>query len=164
MDQTARFALPYLAPGQMQKEFFHNEALQRIDTLLCPIVEGPASATPPSNPPPGNCYLVAAGATGSWAGRDGLLACFTEAGWRFVTPLDGMRLVDRASGQFISRHAGTWETGVVRAQELRVNGFTVVRERQSAIVDPSGGTVVDSQCRTAVAEILTALRGHGLIG
>jgi hypothetical protein len=80
MDQTARFSLPYLAPGQMQKEFFHNEALQRIDTLLCPIVEGPASATPPSNPPLGSCYLVSAGAVGAWAGHDGALASFSEAG------------------------------------------------------------------------------------
>ena len=66
MDQTARFALPYLAPGQMQKEFYHNEALQKIDTLLCPVVEGNASPTPPSDPAVGTCYLIASGATGAW--------------------------------------------------------------------------------------------------
>lgn len=55
MDQTARFALPYLAPGQMQKELFHNEALLTIDALLCPVVEGEASAAPPSTPAIGGC-------------------------------------------------------------------------------------------------------------
>lgn len=163
MDQTARFALPYLAPGQMQKELFHNEALQRVDMLLCPIVEGAALATPPASPAVGSCYLVAGGATGAWAGQDGALACFSEGGWRFVPAVDGMSLIDRASGQTLHRRSGAWETGIVRAQEVRVDGLTVLRERQSAISDPSGGTVVDSQCRAAVTQMLAAMRAHGLI-
>lgn len=164
MDQTARFELPYLAPGQMQKEWFHNEALQRIDALLCPVVEGVASATPPSSPAVGSCHLVGAGATGEWAGHDESLACFSEGGWRFVAPVDGMSLVDRASGQLFNRRNGAWEAGIVRAQELRVNGLAVLRNRQPAIGDPSGGTVIDSECRAAVAQILGAMRAHGLIG
>jgi len=164
MDQTARFALPYLAPGQLQKELLHNEALQRIDMLLCPVVEGAASATPPPGPAIGSCYLVAAGATGAWSGQDGSLACFSEGGWRFAQAVDGMRVVDRGSGQFLAHLGGAWETGIVRAQEVRVDGLTVVRNRQSAIGDPSGGTVVDNQCRTAVAQIIAAMRAHGLIG
>ncbi|HYC94309.1 MAG TPA: DUF2793 domain-containing protein [Sphingomicrobium sp.] len=147
----------------MQKEFFHNEALQRIDMLLCPVVDGPASAAPPSNPVVGGCYLIAAGASGAWSGQDGSLACFSEGGWRFVPPMEGMSLVDRASGQVLARRDGAWETGIVRAQEIRVNGQTVVRNRQPAIGDPSGGTAVDSQCRAAVAQMLAAMRAHGLI-
>src|SRR5688572_24198881 len=88
MDQTARFALPYLAPGQLQKELFHNEALQRVDMLLCPVVEGPPAASPPVSPTAGSCYLVGSGASGAWAGNDGALACFTEGGWRFAAPTD----------------------------------------------------------------------------
>ena len=83
---------------------------------------------------------------------------------RFVRGIDGMTLVDRASGQILSRRGGAWETGIVRAQELRVDGLTVVRNRQSAIGDPSGGAVVDSECRAAVVDALAALRAHGLIG
>jgi hypothetical protein len=163
MDQTARFALPYLAPGQMQKELLHNLALQRIDMLLCPVVEGAASTTPPPAPALGSCHLVAAGATGDWAGHDEALACFTEGGWQFVQPSDGMSLVDRASGQLFNRRNGAWEAGIVRAQEVRVDGLTVVRDRQSAIGDPSGGAVADSECRLAVTQILAAMRTHGLI-
>ena len=163
MDQTARFALPYLAPGQMQKEFFHNEALQRIDMLLCPVVEGSASPTPPPSPVVGSCYLVGPGATEAWAARDGSLACFSEGGWRFVAPIDGMSLMDRASGRFINRRDGQWEAGKVHALEVMVDGQTVVRERQPAIGDPSGGAQIDGECRTAVAQILAAMRAHGLI-
>ena len=164
MDQTARFALPYLVPGQMQKELFHNEALQRIDALLCPVIEGAAAASPPPAPLIGSCYLVAAGANGAWSGHDGALACFSEGGWRFIAPVEGMSLLERSSGQMLSRRSGAWETGILRGQELRVDGMTVVRNRQPAIGDPSGGTVADAECRAAVSQILAALRAHGLIG
>jgi hypothetical protein len=72
-------------------------------------------------------------------------------------------VLDRASGQILVRRSGVWEGGVVRAQELRVNGLTVVRQRQPEVADPAGGSVVDTQCRAAVASILTTLRTHGLI-
>lgn len=35
---TARLKLPFLVPGQAQKELFHNEALQIIDMLVQPVV------------------------------------------------------------------------------------------------------------------------------
>lgn len=164
MDQTARFALPYLAPGQLQKELFHNEALQRIDMLLCPLVEGLPATSPPASPAVGSCYLVGSGSSGVWAGNDGSLACFTEGGWRFVPPTEGMTLVDRSSGQFLSRRSGAWEAGILRAQEMRVDGVTVVRNRQSPIADPVGGAQIDGECRAAVEQILAAMRAHGLIG
>jgi hypothetical protein len=163
MDQTARFALPQLSPGQAQKEWYHNEALQRIDMLLCAAVEGSALAAPPASPPAAACYLVAGGATGAWAGQDGALATFTDGGWRFVTPIEGARVLDRTSGQVVVRRSGGWEAGIVRAQEVRINGVTVLRDRQPAVPDPTGGSVIDSPCRTAVANILATLRAHGLI-
>jgi len=163
MDDTARFALPQLAPGQAQKEWFHNEALQLIDLLLCPVVEGAALATPPADPAAGACYLVASGATGAWTGKDDMLAGYTEGGWRFIAPVEGAQLLDRSSGQTILRREGAWESGIVRAQQLEIEGVTLVRERQAAIADPAGGSIVDSQCRTAVAAMLSMLRAHGLI-
>src|SRR3990170_1100521 len=114
MDQTARFELPFLAPGQMQKELFHNEALQRIDMLLCPVVEGAPSASPPASPNVGSCYVVGTGATGAWEGKDGSLACFTDGGWGFVASSEGLTLVERVSGQFLRRHGGAWELGIAR--------------------------------------------------
>ena len=111
----------------------------------------------------GACYLVAEGATGAWAGQDGAIAAFSDGGWRFVAPVEGMQLLDRASGQMVVRRNGSWESGIVRAQEVRINGLTVVRERQAAVPDPAGGSVIDAQCRAAVAAILATLRTHGLI-
>jgi len=86
----------------------------------------------------------------------------SEAGG-FVRGVEGAQLLERSSGQLVVRRNGSWEAGIVRAQEMRVGGLTVVRERQPAVPDPAGGSVVDTQCRVAVAAILTALRTHGLI-
>lgn len=106
---------------------------------------------------------MASGATGAWAGQDGALAGITDGGWKFLAPIEGAQVIDAASGQTIVRRGGSWETGVVRAQEFRVNGQTVVRQRQAAIADPTGGTTSDVECRAAVISILSALRTHGLI-
>ena len=163
MDETARFALPELAPGQTQKEWWHNEALQRIDLLLCPAVESMTVTDPPSSPAVGTCYLVASSATGAWAGKDGMLAGYTDGGWRFIAPIEGMRVLDRSRGLTVLRLGGSWESGIIRAEEYRVDGLTVVRERQPAIADPAGGTVIDGQCRAAIGAILAMLRTHGLI-
>lgn len=161
---SPRFALPFLAPGQAQKELHHNEAVQLIEALLCPAVEEAGLVAPPANPLPGNCYVVGEGATGDWAGHDNALACFTEGGWRFIAPVDSMQLVDKITGETMSYEVGAWQRGVVRARQVQVNGQRVLDERQPAITDPAGGPVVDSECRAAVLGILAALRAHGLIG
>jgi hypothetical protein len=163
MEQTSRFALPLLAPGQSQKEFFHNEALERIAFLLCPVVDGQPQANPPAYPEAGTCYLIATGAVGDWEGNDGTIACFTAGGWRFVAPVEGLGVVERASGEQWHWRSGAWEAGIVRAQEVRISGQKVLHRRQPAIAAPSGGNVVDTENRAAVMAILAALRAHGLI-
>lgn len=164
MERTPRFALPFLVPGQLQKELFHNEALQIVDVLLCPVVEGDPLTTPPANPGVGSCYIVATSATGAWQGEDGAVACFTDAGWRFIAARDGMIVVDKGTAGFFSRRDGAWEAGIFRAREVRIEGLTVLRDRQPAIADPTGGEVVDGECRAAVGQLLGAMRAHGLIG
>jgi len=131
--------------------------------LLCPVVESVTLASPPASPAAGACYLVATGATGAWAGKDGMLAGFTEGGWRFIAAIEGARVLDRSSGEMIVRRGGAWESGIIYGQELRISGQPVVRERQPAIADPAGGAIVDSQCRSAIAAMLSMLRTHGLI-
>lgn len=163
MEQTARFAIPQLVAGQMQKELVHNEAMQRIDMLLCPVVEGPALGTPPASPAVGACYLVAESASGAWSGQDGALACFTQAGWKFAGPVEGMTVLDRSSGLTVMRRSGAWESGIARLAEVRVNGDAVLKQRQAAVPNPGGGSTVDAECRAAVIGMLDRMRAHGLI-
>jgi hypothetical protein len=163
MDQTVRFAFPFLAPGQIQKEMQVNESLQRIDLLLCALVEGLPINDPPSSPLAGQAYLVGDTPTGDWTGSAGAIAGFTEGGWRFVAPPEGAQIVNRVTGEAMTRRNGVWETGVARVREIQVGGHKVLGEQQPSIAVPSGGSVVDDEARAAITDIIASLQAHGLI-
>ena len=59
--------------------------------------------------------------------------------------------------------AGLDSSKRVVADGLVVGGTQVVGSQAGAIGDPAGGVTIDLQCRAAVTQILSALRGHGLI-
>ena len=140
-----------------------NECLQRIDLLLSALVEAPPGNDPPASPVAGQSYLVGEAPTGEWSGNAGAIAGFTEGGWRFVAPPEGAQLLVRTTGETMVRRNGGWETGIVRAREVRVGGQAVLGSRQPPIEAPAGGSTIDSEARTAIAEIIAALRAHGLI-
>ena len=140
--RTARLDLPLLFAGQAQKEGFVNETSARIDSLLHGAIEA-EQAAPPAVPVDGQMWLVAAGASGAWLGQAGKLAARQAGNWLFVTPRDGMKLLNRASGQEI-RYSGSWKSAARPAL-------------------PSGGTTIDAEARTALAAILTALTTAGIV-
>ena len=153
----------YRFVGQLQKEIFHNEALAIADLLICGLVEATPLAAPPAAPVAGLLYRVAEGGSGAFAGEAGALASWSAAGWRFCVPVEGLRLIDRASGIELVFRGGTWSEGSARANEVVIGGARVLGSRQPAIANPNGGSVVDSEARAAVGHILTMLRAHGLI-
>jgi hypothetical protein len=163
MSATPRLALPFLVPGQAQKELFHNEALQSLDVLVAAAVEGPPLATPPATPAAGDCHIVGSSPTGAWAGHAQQLAAYTSGGWRFIPAREGMTMLDRSSGGTAAYVSGTWELGKVRGSQLVLDGDQVVGPRGAAIAAPTAGSTVDAEARTAIGQILTALRDHGLI-
>lgn len=139
---SARFKLPFLFAGQSQKEGFVNECAARTDALLHCAIEGEAAA-PPVAPVDGTSWLVGAGASGNWAGQSGKIAARQSGNWLFFSPQDGMRILNRASGQDIRYH-GSWK----------------IASRPAA---PSGGATIDSQARTAIAALIASLTTAGVI-
>ena len=95
-EMTARYRLDLLQSGQAQKEITHNEALIRADILLQSAVESRTLTAPPGAPVEGQCWVVAAAATGAWAGRSGEIACWSAGGWLFVVL--SRRLLDLKPG------------------------------------------------------------------
>jgi len=138
---SPRFGLPLLFAGQAQKEAFVNEAHALADALLHMAIEGEAAA-PPETPADGENWLVAASAGGDWAGQDGNLACRQAGNWLFVAPRDGMRLLDRSSGQE-RRFFGTWRMA-------------------AEPVEPTGGSVVDAEARATISQLIVALKATGI--
>ena len=162
-NSTPRFALPFILPGQAQKELFHNEALIRIDAALNPAVEGPPATEPPATPTQGQCWIVAPAATGEWTGRDGLLAMWSEGGWRFVAPTPGTSAWDKAANLPLLFDGYQWRAGELACAGLLVNGVRVVAGRQAGVPSPSGGTIIDEEARAAINALTAALMSHGLI-
>ena len=161
-DTSARLALPFLLPGQAQKEFFHNEALARIDMALCAAVEGGPLAAPPTAPVPGQCWIVASGATGAWSGQEDALACWTTAGWRFVAPVPGLMAWNKTAGLHLIWNGNAWSTGEWKASKLIVDEKQIVGPRLAALPSPAGGAVIDAEARAAIDAIRAALKTHGL--
>lgn len=163
MEKTDRLELPLIVPGQSQKELFHNEALQALDTLVAACAETPPSNSPPAAPQPGECFIVGAAPTGDWGGYPDHVAAFTSGGWRFIAPRHGLSVREKTSDTVATYGALGWEVGTVRATKLLVGGNQVVGARAGAIPDPQGGTFVDTEARASLGAILSALRQHGLI-
>ena len=140
--RTPRFSLPLLFAGQTQKEGFVNEIAARLDALVHLVVEG-AAATPPADPADGQNWLVSDDSGGAWSGRSGEIAARQSGNWLFIEPRTGMKLFNKAAGQEMYFH-GTWKAA----------------DRPSS---PQGGTIVDSESRTAIAAIIAALTTAGIV-
>jgi hypothetical protein len=92
-----------------------------------------------------------------------MLAGYSSGGWRFVAPVEGTRLTERTTAVELAFRNGAWTSGAVRASEVAVGGLKVLGARMPAIADAGGGATIDTQARLAIAQILGALRTHGLI-
>jgi hypothetical protein len=92
MATTNHLAITLLEQSQAQKDVTVNEALARIDAVLNTAAIDLSISTPPVSPSEGDLYIVAASATGDWAGQEDNMAYFDGSVWRFVTPKEGMRL------------------------------------------------------------------------
>lgn len=161
-DITERLALPLLDAGQAQKELHHNEALVRLDLLVQAAAEAMDLNVPPEAPAPGRCWVIGPLPEGEWLGHAHEIAGWTEGGWRFVAPREGMQLwLNQSAGHALFAD-GQWRRGALHG-ELLVEGQKVVGARTAAIAEPEGGTVVDAAARAAISAVLVALRAHGLI-
>ena len=122
---------------------FVNERFFLADALIHGAIES-ETAPPPTTPANGQNRLIATGASGAWAGQSGKLSCRQGGQWIFVLPSDEMAILNKAAGQIIRRVGGRWKA-------------------PTAPVQPSGGTVVDSQARDSINLLLQKLRDAGIL-
>lgn len=140
--RTPMHGLPYLFPGQAQKEAFVNEGFARLDALVQPVVLGERAA-PPGDPAAGDCYLVADIGEGVWEGHGRSLAVWADQ-WLFQLPREGAQIYDlaiEASRRFAD--VGGWR---------RVTCPDVA----------TGGVVQDLEARDTIATLIAQLRAAGI--
>lgn len=142
-DSTSpRFAMPLLFSGQAQKEVYVNEAISLLDGLCHCAIEAELAA-PPASPTDGQAWLVGTGASGDWSGRTGQVALRQAGQWLYVAPRDGLRVLNRATGQDLRRVAGVWRA-------------------VSPPAAPTGGSVIDAEVRASLSALVAALRQAGI--
>lgn len=138
---SARHNLPLLLAAQAQKEIVLNEALMRIDALLHLSIED-RLAMPPATPLEGQCWLVDAGASGSWMDHEGEIAAFTGGDWLFLAPREGMRCWLQSARQW-----------------LCFDGGWIAPDKP---VLASGGSTVDAESRAAIEALINTLTEVGI--
>ncbi|MEM9501975.1 MAG: DUF2793 domain-containing protein [Pseudomonadota bacterium] len=139
---TPNFSLPLLFAGQAQKEFFVNQSFALIDAMLRQGIAASMSA-PPTSPNDGEAYRITTPAEGEWTGHEDEIAIRIAGAWSFIPAADGMLLFDRAAGQFILFRSG-WRSAFNPG-------------------NLQGGDVVDLEARTAILELIEALRTIGIL-
>ena len=155
MTDSIRLRLPFLAAGQLSKEFTHNEALARLDLAVAAAVLEVGRNAPPTSPAAGDCYVIGTAPTGEWAGQAKALAGFTDSGWRFVAAVAGMQVLDRSQMCLASFDGNAWSVGDIRGKKVTIDGVKVVGAQAAAIANHASDATINA--------ILAALRAHGLI-
>ncbi len=89
MENSTHLALPYIMPSQAQKHVTHNEAIAMLDALVQLSVIDRDLTAPPGGESEGDRYIVAATATGDWAGKEDKIAVYRDDAWLFFTPQPG---------------------------------------------------------------------------
>lgn len=139
---TPVVGLPLLVPGQAQKEFFLNQALSILDALQ-PQAVAASQSVPPSAVEDSACFRVTSPAVQEWAGHENSIAVGIGGDWHFVAPCEGMQVFDCEAGQWL-----------VFRSEWR---------GAAAPVLPASGSIIDTEARTALTQLIEALRDLGIL-
>ena len=134
MSETPLLALPLIAAEQAQKHVTLNEALNALDALVQLAVKDRDQAAPPGSPAEGDRYIVAAGASGAWTGRDLDIAAWQSGAWSFYTPQEGWRCFVADEDAMVVFDGSAWNDATVplasetEAGIVELATFTETRE------------------------------------
>ena len=131
-----------MPPGQAQKEFFLNQALSILDALYPKAVLASQSA-PPAVVAESACFRVTSPAIAAWAGNEDHIAVGIGGDWHFVAPREGMQVFDCDSGHWLVFRSG-WRNA-------------------AAPVISAGGSVIDTEARAALTQLIGVLRHLGIL-
>ena len=174
MTDTPRLGLPAIEAAQAQKHVTHNEALALLDTLVHLAVENRALTAPPGSPVEGDCYIVAASATGAWSGWDWQLAAYSGGAWTRIVPKSGMKAWIKSERLTVTYEDGIWRDGIAltahggrvtirtKEEELTLSGAFV--ETADAAFIPDRAIVLGVSLRTTQAITGATSYGAGISG
>ncbi len=121
MTHSTHLGLPYLEKKERQKHVHHNEALRILDALVMLAALDRTRSAPPESPGDGDRHIVAAGATGAFAGHEDEVAAWLDGAWSFLAPRTGWLCYVIADDAFAVWTGGSWEalSGASAGSELQ---------------------------------------------
>ena len=186
MTNTANLGMPFIDGSQAQKHVTHNEALRILDATVQIGVLATTLTTPPTSPAEGDRHVVAAGATGAWAGQAKNIATWEDGAWRFMAPKSGWFLWSAGDDGLFVYNGTSWRslrdltTALDNAAHVGVNttasspNLLTVRSNAAlfnAIAVASGGTgdvriqiSKESSAKTASVVFSDAFSGRAEFG
>lgn len=122
-----------LTEGQGLPETTENERGRRFEQGAQHFnVKDKDLTAPPGSPAQGDCYIVAAGATGTWAGKDKHLAFYMNTGWQFIAPLTGFRAYVQDEGVDYRYVTGAWSATGGGGDLLAANNLSDLANAEAA--------------------------------
>lgn len=164
MDVTPNLTLPYLMAAQAQKHVTHNEAIRMLDAIVQLAVLDRSLTSPPASPADGDRYIVAAGATGGWSGKDGLVAAWQDGAWAFLTPRAGWLAWVSDETALLVHNGTAWAAagtggGIGGALGSSDNRLVRTDGTGGATLQPTGITVSDGNGMSGLASLLVNANG-----
>lgn len=117
-DTSPALSLPYIQPSQAQKHVTHNEALRTLDAVTQLSVLSSELTAAPVSGNMGDRYLVASGAVGDWAGKDGQIAVFDGTGWTYKQAAPGWRADVIPTGAQLRFDGAAWRPALPELQNI----------------------------------------------
>jgi hypothetical protein len=116
---------------------------------------------PPVAASVGEIQIVPAGAAAAWGHPEGTLVQWQGAGWQPDVPRDGQLALVHDEQRMLVYSQG-WQA-LFPVGGLQIGGRAVLAAAPAEVVPPTGGTTVDSEARAALAALIAALIGQGLL-
>lgn len=144
MEATENLQLPYIMPSQAQKHVTHNEAIRALDALVQLCVADRDLASPPATPEAGRRYVVAAGASGAWAGQEQRIAAWQDGAWAFFAPLPGwLAWVEDEARLFVFDGAGWSLAALANVNPVGLAGINTTADATDRLAVKSHSTRFD---------------------
>lgn len=145
-DTSPALGLPFILPSQAQKHVTHNEAITELDALVQAVVEARDQTAPPASPAAGARYIVAAGATGDWAGHDNAIAYHDGTAWLFYGPIQGWRAHVLAEARMVTYDATDgWQDSSVQNLEVANLGINAAADANNRLTVSSAATLLNHE-------------------
>ncbi len=141
-DDTPILSLPLILPAQAQKHVTHNEALRLLDVLVQLAVSDRTRTAPPTTPVEGDRHIIATGATGPWADRDGQVACFWGGAWLYLMPQEGWTARVVAEALTVAWQDGEWVNAVTASPAPVMLGINATADATNRLTVSAPATLL----------------------